>query len=121
MLPTDTHPQQGFILATLISTIAGTFTTGINLYDRIIEKRKQAKLDRGQNDRLNDLEARYDKHHGRDGRSRSRSSAHDPDLRRSLASGPPAIQREYDAHLAQFGPRFAEGDGTPPPSSPFRS
>ncbi|KAK0741440.1 hypothetical protein B0T18DRAFT_432544 [Schizothecium vesticola] len=83
--------RQGFILATLISTIAGTFTTGINLYDRIVEKRKQAKLDHGQDQRLTDLEARYDKHHGRDGRSSSRSSrSHpDPDLRRSLASGPP--------------------------------
>ncbi|KAK1834922.1 hypothetical protein QBC39DRAFT_342245 [Podospora conica] len=101
--------KQGFILATLISTIAGTFTTGINLYDRIVEKRKQAKLDKGQDERLNELEERYDKHHG----GRSSSTSHrdpSPDLRHSLASGPPAIQREYDTHLSQFGPRFAEGD-----------
>ncbi|KAL2126525.1 hypothetical protein VTI74DRAFT_753 [Chaetomium olivicolor] len=50
--------RQGFVLATLISTVAGTFVTGINLYDRLVEQRRQKKLDRGQNKRIKELEQR---------------------------------------------------------------
>ncbi|KAL2169253.1 hypothetical protein VTG60DRAFT_6333 [Thermothelomyces hinnuleus] len=32
--------RQGFVLATLVSTVAGTFFTSINLYDRLIEQRR---------------------------------------------------------------------------------
>ncbi|AEO55792.1 hypothetical protein MYCTH_2124743 [Thermothelomyces thermophilus ATCC 42464] len=40
-----------FVLATLVSTV-------INLYDRLIEQRRQEKLDRGQNKRIKELEER---------------------------------------------------------------
>ncbi|KAK3985709.1 hypothetical protein QBC44DRAFT_384605 [Cladorrhinum sp. PSN332] len=50
--------KKGFMLATLISTIAGTFITGINLYDRVVDQRRQHKLDRSQNKKIKDLESR---------------------------------------------------------------
>ncbi|KAK4196792.1 hypothetical protein QBC40DRAFT_5443 [Triangularia verruculosa] len=50
--------KQAFVLATLISTIAGTFITGINLYDRLVEQRHQRKRDKGQNKRIKELETR---------------------------------------------------------------
>ncbi|KAK4463029.1 hypothetical protein QBC42DRAFT_296314 [Cladorrhinum samala] len=50
--------KKGFMLATLISTIAGTFITGINLYDRVVDQRRQHKMDRTQNKKIKELEAR---------------------------------------------------------------
>lgn len=52
--------QKGFIIATLISTVIGTFTTGINLYERVRERHDQKKTDRGQNEKIKDLERRAD-------------------------------------------------------------
>ena len=110
--------QQGFIIATLISTIAGTFSTGINLFDRIAEKRKQGRLDKGQDKRIEDLEKRVNEAEPRRGRDRSqqrdqprqRVNAQDDDLRDSLQYGGNAVQHEFDRRYSQLGPRFAQGD-----------
>ncbi|KAK3686241.1 hypothetical protein B0T22DRAFT_467535 [Podospora appendiculata] len=124
------HIKQTFIIATLASTLAGTFTTGINLYDRVNEKRKQRKLDRGQNKKIKDLEKRLNEatnnnkrpetpppekqqQHRDDGDDRDyhhRDRSHGRDLRDSLQSSGPMVQREFDQHYAQLGPRFAQGD-----------
>jgi hypothetical protein len=106
--------QQGFILATLISTVAGTFTTGINLYDRIIEKRKQTRLDKGQDAKIRELERRVHGHHG-SGNDRGQQQHPDNDrLRQSLQYGGPTIKSEFDRHYAELGNRYAEGDGMAP-------
>ncbi|KAH8887128.1 hypothetical protein GQ53DRAFT_693458 [Thozetella sp. PMI_491] len=98
--------KKGFIIATLISTIIGTFTTGINLYDRVSEKRKQANTDRGQDDKINALEKRLnDSENARKGRGQRGE-----DLRDSLEAGGPLIRREYDRDYGRLGARFAEGD-----------
>jgi hypothetical protein len=111
--------QQAFIVATLISTVVGTFTTGINLVDRISEKRRQHKTDHGQNQKIEDLERRVNEAESRRGtKPRSRSPSrqrgapddNDNDLRESLEYGGPVVRREYDRAYAQLGPRFAEGD-----------
>ncbi|KAK3370709.1 hypothetical protein B0H63DRAFT_487485 [Podospora didyma] len=106
--------KQGFIIATLISTIAGTFSTGINLFDRIAEKRKQGKLDKGQDKRIKELEKRVNESQSRGGRERSqqrdRPRAQDDDLRDSLQYGGNAVQDEFDRRYSQLGPRFAQGD-----------
>lgn len=110
------HLQQGFILATLISTVAGTFITGINLYDRLIEQRRQRKLDRGQNRRIKELEQRLNEAeaekariaNGRGGEKKDDDG--DRGVRDSLAKGGPMVQREYDRLYADLGPRFAHGD-----------
>ncbi|KAK3328680.1 hypothetical protein B0T19DRAFT_197008 [Cercophora scortea] len=120
------HIKQTFIIATLASTLAGTFTTGINLYDRVNEKRKQRKLDRGQNKKIKDLEKRLDEatnnnkrpetpppekqQHRDDDNDHHRDKSHGRDLRDSLQSSGPMVQREFDQHYAQLGPRFAQGD-----------
>ncbi|KAB5511497.1 hypothetical protein GE09DRAFT_1180128 [Coniochaeta sp. 2T2.1] len=105
--------KQGFIIATLISTIVGTFTTGINLFDRISDKRRQHKTDHGQDQKIRELERRVNEAESRRRPSRSRSPSRrrgDDDLRGSLEYGGPIVRREYDRGYADIGPRFAEGD-----------
>jgi len=112
--------QQGFFIATLASTIAGTFITGINLFDRVNEKRRnrhQKKLDKSQDKRIKDLERRVEeKENGGDRQGPDRQPERQPerirddDLRGSLEQGGPMVKREYDRHYAAVGPRFAEGD-----------
>ncbi|KAM7187099.1 hypothetical protein V8F33_011433 [Rhypophila sp. PSN 637] len=122
--------KQGFIIATLASTIAGTFTTGINLFDRLEEKRrnrKQRKVDKSQNQKIKELEGRLNDKIERVNQNaeRANENAHtieklqqqpergrirDDDLRDSLGQGGPMVKREYDRHYAAMGPQFAEGD-----------
>ncbi|CAK7268682.1 hypothetical protein SEPCBS57363_003219 [Sporothrix epigloea] len=56
----EKHLKKGFIIATLISTVIGTFTTGINLYERVRDRHDQKKTDRNQNEKIKDLERRAD-------------------------------------------------------------
>ncbi|KAK4160606.1 hypothetical protein QBC43DRAFT_325272 [Cladorrhinum sp. PSN259] len=124
--------KKGFMLATLISTIAGTFITGINLYDRVVDQRRQHKMDRTQNKKITELEARLSqaeaekqrikeakdkgkrpkKRRDRDDNDDDDDSSSDDDrpLRRSLEHGGPSIQREFDRYLRNMGSRFAQGD-----------
>ncbi|KAK3325115.1 hypothetical protein B0H66DRAFT_547409 [Apodospora peruviana] len=114
--------KQGFILATLISTIAGTFTTGINLFDRVSEKRRdraQRKLDKTQDKKIKELEKRVkEAEEGKNAnnnppqqeRQQEPDRNRENDLRGSLEQGGPMVKREFDRHYANMGPRFAEGD-----------
>ncbi|KAK4172983.1 hypothetical protein QBC36DRAFT_64803 [Triangularia setosa] len=127
--------KQAFVLATLISTIAGTFITGINLYDRLVEQRRQRKRDKGQNKRIKELESRLntaeqertklkeEQHKGRGKRGEDADANDDNDdddddarsvndrhLRRSLQHGGPSVQREYDRFYSTMGQKFAQGD-----------
>ncbi|KAB5545806.1 hypothetical protein GE09DRAFT_1175303 [Coniochaeta sp. 2T2.1] len=113
--------KQGFIIATLISTIVGTFTRGINLFDRISDKHRQHTTDHGHDQKIRELERRVNETESRRRPSRSRSPPRrrgDDDLRGSLEYGGPMVRREYDRGYADIGPRFAEGDplvtGRPP-------
>ncbi|KAK4669092.1 uncharacterized protein QC763_0028980 [Podospora pseudopauciseta] len=137
--PEECHlgPRQAFVLATLISTIAGTFITGINLYDRLVEQRRQRKRDKGQNKRIKGARGRLNtaeeertklkEEQGKQGqrkRAKGGGSASDSDadddhdrdddgarhLRRSLQHGGPSIQREYDRFYNTMGQKFARGD-----------
>jgi hypothetical protein len=98
--------KKTFIIATLISTIIGTFTTGINLYERVGEKRRQIKTDKGQDQKIKDLEKRIEDSE----KKKSSPPRNEDDLRHSLEYGGPMIRREYNNDLARLGPRFAEGD-----------
>ena len=138
--------KKSFILATLASTIAGTFITGFNLFDRVDEKRKQRKLDKGQNKKIKDLEKRLNEAHNnivnnnnnlqqqqqqqqQDNRdrdnddrdrdrddNRGRGRDDDRDVRYSLQRGGPMVQREFDQHFARLGPKYGEGDRELPES-----
>jgi hypothetical protein len=89
-----------------MSTIIGTFTTGINLYERVGEKRKQDKKDHRQDDKIKELEKRIDEKE----KEKNDHARKAQDLRDSLGNGGPMIQREYDRDYARLGPRFAHGD-----------
>lgn len=128
--------KQAFVLATLVSTIAGTFITGINLYDRLVEQRRQKKLDRGQNKRIKELESRLnqateerakmreerdDLFKNNKAKNAKRENYDDDDndddsgdekrnLRNSLERSGPKIQREYDRFYQNMGQKFANGD-----------
>ncbi|KAK4139239.1 uncharacterized protein C8A04DRAFT_33289 [Dichotomopilus funicola] len=111
--------KQGFMLATLVSTVAGTFITSINLYDRLVEQRRQKKLDRGQNKRIKELEQRLNEAEEEkeriieEGSSPKQSKAGDgdrDDFRDSLQQSGKMVQHEYDRCFANLGPKFAEGD-----------
>jgi hypothetical protein len=92
----------------------GTFTTGINLYDRVADKRAQKRLDRGQDEKIDKLEKRVEEAENQKSASRSR----EVDLRRSLEYGGPQIRGEYDQSYARLGSRFAEGDCEYPEDAP---
>lgn len=116
--------QQGFILATLISTVAGTFITGINLYDRLVEQRRQKKLDRGQNKKIKELEQRLneaeeEKKKIRENRQETQGNDKNNNLRGVFEQSGSAVQREYDRYYENMGPRFAQGDCKLRPSHPF--
>lgn len=109
--------KQGFFLATLVSTVAGTFITSINLYDRLIEQRRQKKLDRGQNKRIKELEQRLNEAEEEKERIKEEStkgtsggSDGDNEFRNSLQQNGKMVQNEYNRYFANLGPKFAEGD-----------
>ncbi|EAA31530.1 hypothetical protein GE21DRAFT_7014 [Neurospora crassa] len=117
----DRRIKQSFILATLISTIAGTFTTGVNLFDRVGEarrQRRQRKMDRGQNRRIKELEQRLDEavksksevEERQNSRNRNQREGDEEDLRDSLRRGGPLVQGQYDQLYSRMGPQFAQGD-----------
>ncbi|KAK5171982.1 uncharacterized protein LTR77_003619 [Saxophila tyrrhenica] len=132
--------KKGFIVATLVSTIVGTFTTSLNFYDRVQERKaakKQNRVDDGQNKEIQSL--REDIQNMRKGgkkdssssRSRSRSTdrsrSHrhrrksrrrsvgydddsDEDFRRLAGRSRAMIEREYDENYLRLGQRYAQGD-----------
>ncbi|CAK7230420.1 hypothetical protein SCUCBS95973_007567 [Sporothrix curviconia] len=136
----EKHLKKGFIIATLISTVIGTFTTGINLYERMSDRHRQHKTDHNQDEKIKELERRADasdkarrqaekekhEHAMALDRKNNNSSGGYPyppyeypplpfsrpqnDLGDALAASGPMIRREYDRDYARMGARFAEGD-----------
>jgi hypothetical protein len=100
----------------LVSTVAGTFITSINLYDRLIEQRRQKKLDRGQNKRIKELEQRLNESEEEKKRIKADKNGEgegndgDNNLRNSLQQSGNVVQHEYDRYFANLGPKFAQGD-----------
>ena len=107
-LPTT---QKTFIIATLCSTLIGTFSSSIGLWDRVQDKRKQAKKDNKQDDRIEALRLEVEKntkaHEERDKRSSRRDEVGD-----NFEQSGALIQRQFDEGYGRLGRRFAQGDGT---------
>lgn len=103
--------------------VAGTFITSINLYDRLIEQRRQKKLDRGQNKRIKELEQRLNEAEEEKERIKEESTKGsgtgdgDNEFRNSLQQNGKMVQNEYNRYFANLGPKFAEGDCKSLPSS----
>ena len=98
--------QKAFIVSVLVSTIAGTFTTAINLFDRLEETRKQHRKDRIQDSKIKELERQVE-----DVEKKKKEPRRDDDIQNSLAQGGPMVRRQYDQGYQRLGPQFAQGDG----------
>ncbi|KAF2267470.1 hypothetical protein CC78DRAFT_490369 [Lojkania enalia] len=101
--------KKTFIIATLCSTLIGTFTSSMGLWDRVNEKRKQNKKDSKQDDEIKKLREAVEK-------SEKRANEREEQLRRrdevgeSFERSGAMIQRQYDEGYGRLGRRFAMGD-----------
>ncbi|KAH7039876.1 uncharacterized protein B0I36DRAFT_3058 [Microdochium trichocladiopsis] len=101
--------KKTFIIATLCSTLVGTFSSSMGLWDRVQDKRKQRKRDFKQDDEINKLKEQIEQAENRYQESQKQPQAKD-DVGASLARSGAMIRREFDEGYDQFGRRFAIGD-----------
>jgi hypothetical protein len=134
MPPTvDAYPgfQKTFIVATLASTLVGTFTASMGLWERVSdrrEKHKQKQRDTKQDGEIKQLREQFEAaqkkgqerqeeidrlRDGRGGRGGERGRACD-DVGESFERNGFMVQRMYDDMYGRMGSRFARGDGTSP-------
>jgi hypothetical protein len=137
----DAHPsfQKTFICATLASTLVGTFTASMGLWERVHDRReahKQKKRDTEQDDKITNLRNQFEEAQkkaekrqeeidrlrdgggergggGRRGGGGYRDDYRD-DVGENLGRNGMMIQRMYDDMYGRYGNRFARGDGMPP-------
>lgn len=129
--------KKGFIIATLVSTVIGTFTASMNLHDKLQEKKDkkaQQTLDRKQDDEIQKLRDTVDKLHDDKEQLRRQSVAGSLSRRGSVASkrgrkdgsddnsddseayyrsakkSRAMIEQQYDDYMERMGPRYAQGD-----------
>ncbi|RYP04491.1 hypothetical protein DL764_004430 [Monosporascus ibericus] len=108
--------KKTFIIATLCSTIIGTFSSSIGLWDRVRQRRRDLKQDE-------EIKALKDKvetadRHSADATWRSQHPQPSPQLRdrdrdevaESLERSGALIRREFDDGYERYGRRFAVGD-----------
>ncbi|KAJ4258042.1 hypothetical protein NW762_008182 [Fusarium torreyae] len=101
--------KKTFIIATLCSTIAGTFSSSIGLWDRVKEKRKQAKRDTTQDEEIKKLRAQVEQSSKDKERALERSRTRD-EVEASFERSGALINREFEDGYQRFGRRFAIGD-----------
>ncbi len=132
----DAYPgfQKTFICATLASTLVGTFTASMGLWERVHDRReahKQKKRDTKQDDDIKQLREQFEEaqkradkrqeeidrlnngggERGGGRRGGYRNDYHD-DVGESFERNGMMIQRMYDDMYGRHGNRFARGDGT---------
>jgi len=117
--------QKTFILATLCSTLVGTFTSSMGLWERVQTTRNQGKRDLKQDSEIKQLRETIEKAEKR-GRERDEDRER---MKRRLPGGDrdgrdggrdeigdnfqqsgALIQRQFDQGYGRLGRRFAEGD-----------
>ncbi|KAI1856566.1 hypothetical protein JX265_011525 [Neoarthrinium moseri] len=105
--------KKTFIIATLCSTLVGTFTSSIGLWDRVADKRKQKKRDTKQDGEIAQLKSQIEQAEKRskeaEDRMRDRDRGTD-DVGYALQRSGAAISKEFDDGYARLGRRFAVGD-----------
>lgn len=118
--------KKTFIIATLVSTLIGTFTSSLGLYERLAQKKEQKHVDKGQDTEIkqlrDEIKSMRDKPPQKQIEDRDRSRSRSPPRRRkslppprdeleySLERGGDVIRRQYDEGYARLGQRFAVGD-----------
>ncbi|KAF2478361.1 uncharacterized protein BDR25DRAFT_251131 [Lindgomyces ingoldianus] len=104
--------KKTFIIATLCSTLVGTFTSSMGLWDRVNEKRRQKKRDSKQDSEIKLLREEIEK---KDKESKEREDdrkkrpAQD-DVGDSFERSGALIRRQYDEGYERLGRKFAVGD-----------
>ncbi|KAI1497154.1 hypothetical protein F5X99DRAFT_32775 [Biscogniauxia marginata] len=104
--------KKTFIIATLCSTLIGTFSSSIGLWDRVNERRRQKRKDTKQDDEIRRLKDQVNKA-GKQSSGQEEEPGRRPrgdDLSRSLEWSGALIRREYDEGLERLGRRYAVGD-----------
>ncbi|KAF2711318.1 hypothetical protein K504DRAFT_427599 [Pleomassaria siparia CBS 279.74] len=108
----DKKLKKTYIIAILCSTLIGTFTSSMGLYERIADKRKQGKKDSKQDEDIKKLQNA--EKHGREGARESWKDTwrdHDgDDVGDNLGMAGVMIQRQYEEGYGRLGRRFAIGD-----------
>jgi hypothetical protein len=122
-----TGAQKTFIMATLASTLVGTFTASMGLYDRIADRReqhRQKKRDGKQDGEIKQIKESMEKaQQAADERQREIDRLKNgggqrdggrrgyDDVGYNLERDAGMIQRMYDDGFGRYGRRFAQGDG----------
>jgi hypothetical protein len=121
--------KKTFIMATLASTLVGTFTASMGLYDRVSDARqnhKQRVRDTKQDGEIKELKESFDKSQkaaddrqkeidrlknggGDNGGGRQGNT----DVGYNLGRDAAMVQRMYDDGFGRYGSRFAQGDSMP--------
>ncbi|KAM5386406.1 hypothetical protein ACJZ2D_000369 [Fusarium nematophilum] len=108
----EKHLKKTFIIATLCSTLVGTFTSSMGLWDRVKERRKQQHRDTTQDDEIKKLKAQVERWETRDretDRGKERSRDRD-EVGASFQKSGALISREFEDGYERLGRRFAIGD-----------
>lgn len=109
-------------MATLASTLVGTFTASMGLWERVHDRReahKQRQRDTKQDGEIKQLREQFEKaQQAADGRQqeidRLKNGGGDrgrDDVGRNFERDGMMIQRMYDEGYGRMGRRFAQGDG----------
>lgn len=127
--------KKTFIMATLASTLVGTFTASMGLYDRVSDRReqhRQKKRDTKQDGEIKQLREEFEKTQkaaeerqreidrlkegggnnggGNNGGGGGRRGNNNDDVSYNLERDAMMIQRMYDDGFGRYGRRFAQGD-----------
>ncbi|KAI8651977.1 hypothetical protein NCS56_01414200 [Fusarium sp. Ph1] len=108
----DKHLKKTYIIAVLCSTLVGTFTSSIGLWDRVKERRKQNHRDTTQDEEIKKLKEQVEK-------SEKKAKEKDQALEKeketdevsaSLKKSSALISREFEDGYERLGRKFAIGD-----------
>ncbi|KAL5115278.1 hypothetical protein ACEQ8H_006870 [Pleosporales sp. CAS-2024a] len=112
--------KKTFIMATLASTLVGTFTASMGLYDRVSDKRQQHKQrirDKKQDGDIKQLKEEFEKSQQKAeqrqqeiDRLKNGGGGRGDDVGFVLGRDAAMIQRMYDDGYGRYGSRFARGD-----------
>ncbi|CAH0056047.1 unnamed protein product [Clonostachys solani] len=111
----DKYLKKGFIIATVCSTIIGTFTSSIGLWDKVKERRKQNIRDSTQDEEIKKLRERVEesekqaREREQKGPRESRRNSRD-EVSDSFERSSALINREFQIGYDQLGRKFAVGD-----------
>ncbi|KAJ1338743.1 zinc finger protein DZIP1 [Microdochium nivale] len=103
--------KKTFIIATLCSTLVGTFSSSIGLWDRVKERRKQKNRDVKQDDEIKKLKDQLvEATKGIENNREAHQQRDHDNVAASLEKSGAMIRREFDDGYDRFGRRFAIGD-----------